>query len=566
MINIKEKETVKLPGITSLFIDIIFDRQNIPIKEICIILKRCDIYDYNPKTHIWELPVINLSFLLDNLTFYDDINLELINNNSIDKTFVERKIQYKTQPFKHQVEAIEYGLKNDKWLLLDAAGLGKSLSMILLAEELKEQRNLKHCLIICGINTLKNNWKEEIKKHSHLDCCILGEHKTSKGNYIYESVQKRAEQLKNKINEFFIITNIETFRSEEVVKAFNNSENDIDMVIVDEAHKIKNQQSIQGSNLLKITKPKYKVALTGTMILNNPLDAFVPLKWIGKERCTLTRFKSFYCIFGGEGGNQIIGSKNLDVLKYQISQCSLRRTKEDVFDSFPEKLIIDEIIDMNDKHKKFYKDIINGVKEEVDKVKINTTSFYSMVTRLRQATACPSILTSNSDIISSKVERAADLAEEIVSNGDKVVIFSTFKETVNKLKELLKEYNPLIITGDIKDQESFDCINKFQNDSKYKIIIATWQKLGTGVTLTAANYMIWIDTPWTEGVYSQGCDRIHRIGTKKSVFIYNLICKDTIDERVNTILKRKGALSDYIVDDKLDNKEYEILKDYIENL
>lgn len=78
--------------------------------------------------------------------------------------------------------------------------------------------------------------------------------------------------------------------------------------------------------------------------------------------------------------------------------------------------------------------------------------------------------------------------------------------------------------------------------------------------------MIWIDTPWTEGVYSQGCDRIHRIGTKKSVFIYNLICKDTIDERVNTILKRKGALSDYIVDDKLDNKGYEILKDYIENL
>ena len=90
--------------------------------------------------------------------------------------------------------------------------------------------------------------------------------------------------------------------------------------------------------------------------------------------------------------------------------------------------------------------------------------------------------------------------------------------------------------------------------------------MGTGVTLNAASYMIFIDTPFTQSGFSQACDRIYRIGTEKPVFIYNLICENTIDERVSQIIETKKAMSEYIIDDSLDNEALTILKKYILDL
>ena len=137
---------------------------------------------------------------------------------------------------------------------------------------------------------------------------------------------------------------------------------------------------------------------------------------------------------------------------------------------------------------------------------------------------------------------------------------------MNILNERLKKYNPIILTGDVKDSYVFEMKEKFQNDENYKLLIATWQKMGTGVTLNAASYLIFIDTPYTYGVYEQCCDRIHRIGSKKPVFIYNLICKDTADELVQKILARKEAIGDYIIDDVLTENSMEILSRYIQDL
>ena len=260
---------------------------------------------------------------------------------------------------------------------------------------------------------------------------------------------------------------------------------------------------------------------------------------------------------------RIIGFKNLDILKEEIESCSLRRTK-DLLD-LPPKNIINEYIEMNDEHKKFYTNVKNGVKEECDKIELNTNGVLSLITRLRQATSCPSVLTTQ-QIQSSKLDRCLDLVEEITSNGDKVVIFSTFKEPVYLLNTLLKDYKPLIGTGDMKDEEVSHNIDLFQNNEENKVFIGTVQKMGTGVTLTRASYLIFIDCPWTEALYQQSCDRIHRIGSTKPVFIYNLICLDTIDILVSKLLEKKAAISDFIIDDKVDDKTMNILRQYIIDL
>jgi len=328
-------------------------------------------------------------------------------------------------------------------------------------------------------------------------------------------------------------------------------------------HNCKNKNSAQGHNLLKITAD-YTFGLSGTLILNNPLDAYVPLKWIGAEKSNLTNFKSTYCVFGGFGGHQIVGYKNLDLLKEVLQSCSLRRTKDE-FADLPPKTVIKEVLEMDTKHKTFYEDVKAGIKSECDKVELKTNNVLSLTTRLRQATSCPSALTT-ANILSTKLERAVELVEEIVGNGDKVLILSTFKEPVYELQRLLAAYSPLIGTGDISDDEVSKNNDLFQNDPNYKVFIGTIQKIGTGLTFNAANYAIFIDTPWTEALQTQAEDRIHRFGSTKPVFIYRLICQDTIDELVDQIVETKKAFSDFIVDDVADESTISTLRKYIEDL
>ena len=178
MVVIEEKSHLKLGGRNSLFIKTEYDA------NIIAILKECSVYNYDAKTQVWEVPVTDLSYLLDTLVYYTDVRLKLFSEepNPITKKLVA---QHKTPLYKHQVDAVLYGLENPKWLLTDAPGLGKTLSIITLAEELKEQDKLEHCLIICGINTLKTNWEKEIAKHSHYSSIIIGKHISSKGNVSY---------------------------------------------------------------------------------------------------------------------------------------------------------------------------------------------------------------------------------------------------------------------------------------------------------------------------------------------------------------------------------------------
>lgn len=561
MIKIEQiQPPLKLPGLSSFTVTFDYD------KRLVDTIKQVPNAIWHQKQSVWEIPLTSLSSAVTLLTNYDDVEVKLLYDDVYDGDVIYKlhEDSYKATLFKHQKEGIQYGLNHDRWLLLDAPGLGKTLQMIYLAEELKRKENIEHCFIICGINTLKYNWKNEINKFSNYECKILGERTNKKGKTKIGSVKDRLEDLKNKIDEFFVITNIETLRNEDIIKEINkkSSKNKFDMIIVDEVHTCKSPTSQQGKNLLKL-KSKYMIGLTGTLLLNSPLDAYVPLKWIGVENSTYTNYKYYYCVYSGPFNNILNGYKNTDVLKDTLSQYSLRRTK-DLLD-LPEKTIIHEELEMEDEQATFYSNIVEGLVSEVDKVSINTSTLLSMVTRLRQATACPSILTTK-NISSIKIDRAVDLIKQIITNGDKVVVFSVFKPTLSEISDKIRELNPLVCTGDMKESEISDNIYKFQNDDNYKVMCATTAKMGTGITLNRASYAIFIDCPWTSAQCTQCEDRIHRIGSKNSVFIYYLWAKDTIDERVKSIVEAKEAISDYIIDDEVSQNQVNELKKYILDL
>ena len=204
---------------------------------------------------------------------------------------------------------------------------------------------------------------------------------------------------------------------------------------------------------------------------------------------------------------------------------------------------------MNDTQSKFYEQIKQGIIDEIDLVEINPAYAMSLSARLRQATAWSGIL-SSTILESAKLDRIEELIDEILAQGNKAVIFSSFKETLKELERRLNKngINNVRCDGDTPDAVIEERKVKFQTNDDCKVLIGTWQKMGTGHTLTAANYLIFIDTPFTDGLFQQASDRIYRIGVTKNVTIITMITKDTVDERVQEIIENKAELADFVVD------------------
>ena len=339
MIWIQERPSKKAVGKTSLFLTFSYN------PKIIEIVKSADNAIWNKKSKEWELPCNKLAYLINNLTIYDDITLEVLGKEEVQ--VIHQTVKHKIPAFDYQSEGIDWLINRDSGLLLDPPGLGKTLQIIYAAEELKKQKGIEHCLIVCGINTLKQNWKKEIEKFSTETVRVLGEKITSKGTIRYAKVEERAEELYNPIDAFFVIMNKESFQSDLVTDAILNSQNKFDMIVVDEVHKMKDPGSQSGENFLKMTKVgKYHFGLTGTLLINSPLDSYVPLKFIGQEKANYTNFKKFYCTMGDRFSQyRITGFKNLDILKSEISECSLRREKSIL--NLPPKFIVPEYIEMD---------------------------------------------------------------------------------------------------------------------------------------------------------------------------------------------------------------------------
>lgn len=541
MLVITEQLSKALPSATSLYMS---TESLHPDLYNAIIQMPNVVYDY--KQCIFELPINKLTYLVKMLMRFDRVKFIPYER----EVSVGRKCdvsKFKTKPYPYQAEGINFGLAHKSWMLLDDQGLGKTLQMIYLAETLHYKENIKHCLIVCGVNSLKYNWASEIEKFSKLDYCILGQSFTRTGKVKIATVTERCAQLKNGIKEFFVITNIETLQSKEFATAFNKSRSTFDMIVVDEAHRCSNPTSKAVKTLLKL-KADRKIALTGTVIMNNPQSAFIPLKWTDNVHSTYTEFKRMYNVYGGFGNVQVIGYKNTEILQDLIAYCSLRRLKSEVLD-LPDKVYNIEYVEMSKEQQKLYDTVAEGIATELDLLPKPHTVLQELAvnTRLRQITAFPGIL-STEVTRSAKLDRLDELVEDIVEQGDKIVIFNTFKTAALEEAVRLAKYNPVVCTGDQSDYEISKCKTKFEQDASAKIMICTWQKMGTGHTLATANYAIFVDTPWTSADFQQCADRIYRIGQHKNCFIITLVTKNTFDERVLEILNRKEALGSYLLD------------------
>lgn len=531
--------------------------------DIVNYIKQMGTRVYNPDNHTWEMPINNIIGLCNKFE-NEEIKIEGIYEDLHKQEFeidIPKDFEFKTKPFNHQIDGVRFGLNKKRFLLGDDQGLGKTKQIIDFVGCLEKTDTINKVLIICGVNSLKYNWQSEISIHSDEKGWVLGTRFRKTTGKTYEgSTKDKLADLENLPDSRYLITNIETLRAgaEKISKSKYHfpvaeklaelcKKGIISVIAFDECHKSKDPTSLQSRAMSLLSAP-YMAAMSGTPLMNNLLDLYFPLSWLGYEKHSFYQFKQHYCTLGDWGGSQVVGYKNLEEIRALMDEVMLRRLKTEVLD-LPEKIRKIEYVDMTAKQAQIYKEVYMGVMNELQKIKFSNNPL-SMMIRLRQATGWTGIL-SQTVQESAKMDRMVELIEEISASGQKAIVFSNWESMTEIAREKLKAYNPAYITGNTKADDRMNEVTRFQNDKNCKVIIGTIGAMGTGLTLTAAQNVIFLDSPWNMALKAQAEDRAHRIGTQGTVNVITLVCKNTIDERIEELVEKKGQIADALVDGKV---------------
>lgn len=372
---------------------------------------------------------------------------------------------------------------------------------------------------------------------------------------------------------YFIILNIESLRSkngkkytltDEIISLINLRE--INMIALDEIHKNISPKSVQGKLILDIKKKTGTnaewIPMTGTPIVNKPTDVFTPLKLVGGHSVkSFWEWQNLFCVMGGFGGHEIVGYKNIPLLKNMLQSNMLRRLKTDVLD-LPPKIHYTEYVENTAIQQELYNKVQFELISRKDEI-ISSLNPLSKMLKLRQCNGSPELIDTTIKIKSSdypnknaKLARLMELVDDIVERNEKVVIFSNWVQHLKPVYvHLSTRHKVACYTGSMSESNRQKHKRVFINNPEYKILIGTIGALGTNHTLTVANNVIFYDEPWVASDKIQGEDRCHRATSTTPVNIYTLITKGTIDEAVHKILYDKKGISDYIVDDRLELKD-----------
>ncbi|WP_313214130.1 DEAD/DEAH box helicase [Soonwooa sp.] len=435
----------------------------------------------------------------------------------------------------YQSKGVARGLELKKYINGDMPGLGKTLQSVATVEaaDLQGEQSFP-CLVICP-SALKINWMREFEQWTGRKAIILND-KIRSSWHVYHDIGEA---------DVFIV-NYESLRKYFVKKYPKDLKTaaDIEMdprvdlfksVIIDEIHKLKNETSQRTKIALRITRGKnYIIGLTGTPVVNKPIDLYAQLAIISR----LNRFggpqgfKARYC----EGGS---GASNLKELNFLLNKnCFFRREKHEVLKDLPSKMrqTIFCQISNAEEYSKAQNDFRNFLKQNdfTDK-EINKklkSEVIVKITLLLQLSA------------KGKIEAAQEYIDEILDSGEKIVIFCRHKIIVD---ELCKIYPQAVrVTGSENETQKQASVDAFQNNPKTNIIIGSHKAAGVGLTLTASSEVLFLELPWHFADLEQCEDRCHRLGQKSSVRCTSLLGEDTLDQWLYDLIMEKKQIADAV--------------------
>jgi SNF2 family DNA or RNA helicase len=248
-------------------------------------------------------------------------------------------------------------------------------------------------------------------------------------------------------------------------------------------------------------------------------------------------------------------SNRLSLLNQLITPFILRRKKKDVIKDLPEKINNNIFIDLSEKEKKLYASVVKDARDEMDRL-IDKDGYQKakfmilvLLTRLRQLCIDPKLVFDDKTLPSSKIENLIKVIKEIIENGHKILLFTSFKSALEIVKkELNKEkITNYTIDGSVSPKKRMELVNKFNQDDT-NVFLIMLKSGGTGLNLTSADVVIHLDLWWNPQAENQATDRAHRIGQKNTVEVIKLITKGTIEEKILELQDKKKILSDKLIE------------------
>lgn len=489
-----------------------------------------------PKTQVTDDPYFEPIDIEVDFTKYNDILSE-----------------YGKKLYQHQEEGVKFLLSRNGCILADDMGLGKTTQSIIAAIE----SGAKKILVVCPSST-KINWEREINVFCDDTTIIDG---------------KKFSEAKFTIINFDILKNFHTLikRGKENETSIINrqlAEAGFDLCIIDEAHYLKNNDSIRGKIMVELAV-KYNIEkvwlLTGTPVANRPMDFFNLLKIIKSPIAQnwqhyATRYcdgrKFFRTLKNGQKKQIWItdGASNLEELASKTKNIILRRLKTDVLD-MPDKVITPMYHLLDSKQQTQYEylweDYILAKKEAGKKVKEDQKDLVELIL-LRQF------------IAQQAIPYTIEMVENAIEMGRKIIVFTSFTDELNAIadhfgKAAVRHNGPM--TNTMK-QKSVDA---FQNNDKIKVFVGNIKSAGVGITLTEGTVVIFNSFDWVTGNNEQAEDRAFRIGQKNDVNVYYQLFDNTISTRMWETLKYKKDIISTIMGEKQLTEE-EITEKLIEKL
>ena len=426
----------------------------------------------------------------------------------------------------------KYGLNG---ILADDMGLGKMLQALTLLQKTKEKDKKAPNLVVCPTSVVFN-WESEVQKFiPTLKCLKL-------------SGAERKEHFKEIPKYDIVITSYALIRRDiDKLKKF-----DFRYIILDESQNIKNPESITAKSI-KMLNSGHKLALSGTPIENkleelwSVFDFLMPGFLLNQSE-----FNYRYVTPIVDRGEKVVEKR----LKSQIYPFILRRMKRDVAKDLPDKVENIAYCELTPEQKDFYLEVLDSTKEELFKsiaengLEKSRMSIFSALLRLRQICCHPRLYDKDNKkgiLSSGKFEQLKSMLEEIISENHRILLFSQFVDMLDIIKEWLvsagikHEY----LTGSTKNRQ--EVVERFNNDTSIPIFLVSLKAGGTGLNLTGADYVIHYDPWWNPAVEDQATDRAYRIGQTKKVFVYRLITKNTVEEKIQKLKQDKRNLVDSVI-------------------
>ena len=523
------------------------DNENIEFVEN--ITKDIDI-DYSQiKDQKIKVPLYRSFYLEKILEKNNSIRLirnEGYNNfiDGLDKSKLEEKIEL---PSRLKVDLRGYQIIGFNWLktldeyglggiLADDMGLGKTVQLLsVICSYLDNAKDRKPSLVVCP-SSLALNWQNEIEKFT----------RDIKSIVIQGSLEERTKNIKEIPKYDIVITSYELLKRD--IELYEESNYEFKYIIADEAQYIKNNNT-KNAKAIKEIKAETRYALTGTPIENSLSELWSIFDFIMPGYLfSYKKFKELYETAIVKENDEATTNK----LKKLINPFVLRRVKKEVLTELPDKTITVLNSTMTDEQQDIYMSYLikarKNVAEEIAEngIERSQIKILALLTRLRQICCHPSLFIDNYEGESGKLTQCIEIMKDAIQSDHKILLFSGYTSMFDILEKKLKMENIsyLKLTGQTKVSERLSMVDEFNNNNDIKVFLISLKAGGTGLNLTGADMVIHYDPWWNLSAENQATDRTYRIGQKRNVQVYKLITKNSIEEKIYDLQKRKEMLID----------------------